>query len=112
MKTKSEKMLPKTEREIQNGGLYAQAVRCGKPTCKCSRGETHSAFYFFTRRKGKLIKIYVRKAEVEEFARLVARASLERYARRQMAKTNTQLLRGLRQSLYEKQGFINSLRGI
>jgi hypothetical protein len=112
MQIKNAKMLPKTTSEIQNGGVYLQAVRCGKPTCKCARGETHSAFYFFTRRNGKLIKIYVRKAEVDDFSRLVVRASLERYAQRQINKTNFQLLQAMRQSLHEKQGIINSLRGI
>ncbi len=44
MKTKSEKMLPKTADEITNGGVYVQAVRCGKASCKCVRGETHTGF--------------------------------------------------------------------
>lgn len=111
MKNKTIKMLPKTTREILNGGLYRQAVRCGKSNCKCSRGETHTAYYFFTRRGGKLIKSYVRKAEVEEFSRLVDLAAAERFDRRRSAKNNMQLLKQLRQSLRDWQSHINLLSG-
>ncbi len=71
MKTKTQHMLPKTASEITNGGVYAQRVRCGKPACKCARGEHHTALYYFTRRDGKLIKLYVRKAEAEDFSKMV-----------------------------------------
>jgi len=29
--------------------IHEQKVRCGKPNCKCSRGESHTAFYRFWR---------------------------------------------------------------
>ena len=86
--TKNAKSLPKTASQILNGGLYLQGVRCGKPNCKCARGELHTAYYFFTRRRGKLTKTYVRKADVEEFSRLVEesaeRRSQVRYEREYM----------------------------
>ena len=69
--TKNAKLLPKTANQIRNGGLYLQRVRCGKPNCKCACGELHTAYYFFTRRGKKLTKTYVRKADVEEFSKLV-----------------------------------------
>ncbi len=110
MKTKTVKTLPKTASEIQNGGLYVQAVRCGKTTCKCARDEPHSGFYFFTRRNGKLIKTYVRKAEVEGFTRLVVQAKEDRAHSRQTSKQSFGLLKELRQTLHDKQGYINSLK--
>ncbi len=101
MKTKSVKVLPKTAGEITSGGLYSQRVRCGKPNCKCARGELHSAFYFFTRRNGKLIKMHVRKAEVEAFTKLVRQANTERAQRRQSAQSSAALLKRLRESVRE-----------
>lgn len=101
MKTKTAKVLPKTTSEISNGGVYLQRVRCGKQNCKCARGETHSAYYFFTRRCGKLIKIYVRKADVEAFSELVNYASVERTQRLQSARSSGSLLKRLRESVRE-----------
>jgi hypothetical protein len=101
MKTKSAKVLPKTAREIQNGGLYIQRVRCGKQNCKCVRGETHSAYYFFTRRNGKIVKFYVPKADLEAFSELVNLASVERAQRRQSSKSSGALLKRLRESIRE-----------
>ncbi len=111
MKTKTAKVLPKTADEIENGGLYSQRVRCGKQTCKCARGETHSAYYFFTRRRGKLLKIYVRKAEVEEFISLMDQAIADRKLHRQASKSNFLLLKQLRQNLREKTLLINTMKG-
>ncbi len=101
MQTKSEKVLPKTADEITNGGLYSQRVRCGKKNCKCARGETHSAYYFFTRRNGKLVKIYVRKADVEAFSELINLAMVERAQRRQSSQSSRALLKRLRESVRE-----------
>lgn len=111
MKTKTTKMLPKTASDIDNGGVYLQRVRCGKQNCKCARGETHSAYYFFTRQCGKLIKIYVRKADVEEFAGLARQAIADRKLHRQTSKSNFVLLKQLRQILRERTLLINSLKG-
>ena len=111
MKTKSEKLLPKTADEIQNGGLYLQRVRCGKSNCKCAGGETHTAYYFFTRRNGKLIKFYIRKADVAEFSRIVDQATKEARTRRQSVKDSVELLKTFRVSLWENDGLIKTLRG-
>ncbi len=104
MQTKTAKTLPKTASDIQNGGLYLQRVRCGKRNCKCARGETHSAYYFFARRSGKLTKTYVRKSEVKMFSELVKTATNERAERRQVSRSSRELLEHLRESvrLYEQ----------
>lgn len=91
--TKNAKALPKTASQIDNGGLYLQRVRCGKPNCKCARGELHTAYYFFTRRRGKLTKTYVRKAEVEEFSRLVEEAADRRREKREQQQYMADLAR-------------------
>ncbi len=111
MKTKTAKVLPKTAGEIANGGLYLQRVRCGKANCKCARGETHPAYYFFTRRAGKFVKIYVRRSEFNEFARLVVQAATKRKEWRQTAKVSLNLLKELRRVLRERESQIKSLKG-
>jgi hypothetical protein len=103
MKTKTAKVLPKISSEIQNGGLYIQRVRCGKQNCKCARGETHSAYYFFTRRNGKVVKFYVRKADVKAFSKLVERASLGRAKEKQLSQSSRVLLKRLRESVRESE---------
>ncbi len=101
MKTKTAKVLPKTADEIENGGLYSQRVRCGKRNCKCARGETHTAFYFFTRRNRKLVKTYIRKSEMKAFSEMVDLANVERTQKRMFMKESSELLKQLRESVRE-----------
>ena len=103
MKSKTRKMLPKTAGEIENGGLYVQRVRCGKANCKCARGEPHTAFYFFTRRNGKLIKFYVRKADVNAFAEIANQAALNREQKRLSVKESNKLFRQLCETVRESE---------
>lgn len=110
MKTKTAKSLPKIIEEITTGGVYLQRVRCGKNNCKCARGETHTAYYFFASRNGKLTKTYIRKAQVKAFSRLVARAIAERQRQKQSDKSGWDSLRQLRQSLREQDSIIHSLK--
>ncbi len=80
-----EKMLPKTARELTNGGVYRQQVRCGKRTCRCVKpGENHVAYYFISRTGGKQHKRYLRKDEVESMVQLVAESRKLRTAKRRL----------------------------
>jgi hypothetical protein len=84
MQLKNTNVLPKTLLEIGNGGLYIQAVRCGKKTCRCATGDLHTGYhYFLFREGGRLRKRYVRKAEVAEFEALVKSATAQRRAYRE-----------------------------
>lgn len=57
------------------GAICAQYVKCGKPGCKCSRGELHGPYYYqFTREGRRLRKTYVRKAAAADA--LAAQAGL------------------------------------
>lgn len=111
MKKTIQQMLPKMADQIDNGGIYTQSIRCGKATCKCERGETHTAFYFFYRMKGKLIKRYVRKAEVAEFSKLVEQAAFQRHQKRQAVKKSIELLKAFRASLWQNDALIKTIRG-
>lgn len=61
VRTKPENPLPK----IAPGTVCAQMVRCGKPNCRCARGELHGPyFYHFERVNGALVKRYVKANDV------------------------------------------------
>lgn len=63
MKKKTTDLLPKT----LSGVVLSQMVRCGRPNCRCAGGLLHGPyFYRFIREQGKLKKVYVRLAELEQ----------------------------------------------
>lgn len=61
--TESVETLPKT----LPGVVCAQWRKCGKPGCRCARGDLHGPYFArFWRQDGRLRKTYVRKADVED----------------------------------------------
>ena len=76
--TKNAETLPK----MLPGTVCAQLVRCGRPTCRCARGELHGPYYYrFFRHGGRLKKAYVKQADV---ARVRARCAARRRLRREL----------------------------
>ncbi len=67
--------LPKTPpAEALPGAVCAQYKRCGKPNCKCARGQLHGPyFYRFRWRGGRVTKVYIPLAEVEAVRAACAR---------------------------------------
>ena len=60
---KLENSLPKIE--PLRGAVCKQMKRCGKPNCKCAKGELHGPYYYrFFYRGGRQRKKYVKKGEV------------------------------------------------
>ena len=59
MKRNPYETLPK----MTKGTVHIQRVRCGKPRCRCRRGESHVAYYLFWRVAGKLRKRYIPRAD-------------------------------------------------
>jgi hypothetical protein len=59
------------------GFLLANRVRCGKPTCRCARGELHGPYlYRRWREGGRQHRAYVKAAELER-----VRAGIAEWAR-------------------------------
>ncbi len=59
---KNQKPLPK----MLPGAVCEQWERCGKPGCKCARGERHGPyFYRFWRENGRLRRAYVKREDVD-----------------------------------------------
>jgi hypothetical protein len=70
--------LPKT----LAGVVRPQWVRCGRPNCRCARGELHGPYYYqFFREGGRLRKRYVKPADVEQ---VKAACEARRQARRDL----------------------------
>lgn len=84
----------------QRGAVCAQMVRCGKPNCKCTRGELHGPyFYHFARPRGPLVKRYVKTREVDDI-RAACNARRQEGRRRRLAnKVNTRELRNVIEQL-------------
>ncbi len=98
MKTKTQKVLPKT----MPGTVHVQYVRCGKSNCKCAGGELHGAYYYhFVRVGGRLRKRYLKASEIDETRKACFRRQCEEKTRRLQAKTVWNQLRELRSNLRE-----------
>ena len=66
----------------KKGSIHLQWVRCGKPGCRCARGERHAASYLFWREGGRLRKRYVAAADAAAVrSARAARRERERQAR-------------------------------
>jgi hypothetical protein len=95
---------------LLTAGFIHSVSAAVNPTAN-ARGETHLAYYFFTRYSGKLHKFYVRKADIATFAEMVAKASLERRQKRRSNKSCLELLTNFRRNLSDNDGVIKSLKG-
>jgi Family of unknown function (DUF6788) len=64
--------LPDPE-EILRASLITRFTRCGKPGCKCMRGEKHGPSYLLsvTVAQGKTKQMYVRQQDVQQVKRLI-----------------------------------------
>jgi hypothetical protein len=74
-KSNSAKALPKNSFDSLPGSVISEFKKCGKPNCKCQRGDLHGPYYYrFYRVEGKLRREYVRKerlravqSQIQEF---------------------------------------------
>src|SRR4051794_13343529 len=56
------------ERAIKpvKGEVCTQHIRCGKPECRCNRGELHGPYFYLIWREGERVrKFYVKAADVD-----------------------------------------------
>ena len=50
-----------TQRGLIRGTLQVRMRRCGKPNCKCRRGERHRSLYLVVSENGRLRQLFVPK---------------------------------------------------
>jgi hypothetical protein len=107
MKNKMENSLPKTP----PGAVCAQMVRCGKPACKCARGELHGPyFYRFVWENGRQRKIYVKKSELIQTLAVCEEWRRETRNRRQIRILSKQELRSFNADLQKIERLLNKHR--
>ena len=100
IKTKTQKVLPKMRDGTVSIGLYRQRVRCGKPNCRCSRGELHEGYsYLMWREEGRQKKIYIPLRLVPELSAVIDRLRSERQRRRDDVRRSLEALRLMRTQL-------------
>jgi hypothetical protein len=107
-KSKIAKLLPQNAFEIRNGGIYLQKKRCGKSNCKCTYGEKHVAYYFFTRVNGKLTKTYVRKSELEKYDKIVEEAWERKFRHRELLKMTGDIIKKMNRQLRENNAVLKA----
>jgi hypothetical protein len=97
VQTKSSDSLPKTPLP---GVVRPQWVRCGRPNCRCARGQLHGPYHYrFWREGSRLKKSYVKRSELEQ-----VRAACEaRRPERQRGSAGLQLWRQMAALLREVQ---------
>jgi hypothetical protein len=57
---------------MQDGHVQRRRVRCGKPNCRCARGEYHVAHYHVVKSDGVRCQRYIRQADVGAMRRACA----------------------------------------
>jgi hypothetical protein len=72
---------PKTGRQLQAlarlqpmlaGSLVGQYVTCGKPRCRCTRGQKHGPLYYlYWKEQGRSRSLYVPREKVSELRRQI-----------------------------------------
>ena len=75
---------------IVRGSFVRQPGRCGRPSCKCARGEFHSTAAFYTRIDGTQRCFYVPLESRERVELLSRRQQSLRTARLRLAKLGQQ----------------------
>ncbi len=104
---KNEKALPK----MLPGAVCWQWVRCGKPGCKCERGELHGPYaYRFAHVNGRLRKHYIPKADVAAIIAACERHREEGSAQRAAHRELIELLQGYTATCREVERWVKATR--
>ena len=98
---RSQSWLPKARQQFQAlarllpmvaGSLVEQYVSCGKPRCRCQRGQKHGPLYYlYWKEQGRSRSLYVPREQVRELRRQI-------HNYRRFRTELTALLRGQRQA--------------
>jgi hypothetical protein len=101
-KTKNQNSLPKIG--PLPGAVCKQMKRCGKPKCKCSKGELHGPYHYrFIYARGKQLKIYVKKSDFQTISAACLAYKRDRQETRELIRgineSGNTILRAMREML-------------
>ncbi len=77
---------------LRKGTLVTVRRKCGKPNCRCTTGQRHTAKYLSVKEQGKTRMIYVPQAAETKVAKQAQRYRGLRKARAQLAKMSQESL--------------------
>ena len=77
---------------LRKGTLVTISKKCGKPNCRCTTGERHTANYLSVKEHGKTRMVYMPKAAEAKVANETQRYRGLRKARAQLAKMSQESL--------------------
>jgi len=81
---------------LLRGGVYRLRRRCGKPGCRCTRGELHETWVWLTREKGVQRLRVVPKGQTARWREWAAHYRRFRLARRELVRQHREVLRLLK----------------
>ena len=97
--------------EIVKGSLVMRATRCGRPGCKCAKGEKHGPYlYVSVFREGRTRSVYVPRHLEGEVRRWVENARQLESDVAEITWLNAELLRRARQDGKKPKGSTRSER--
>ncbi len=85
------------------GSLVLRYRSCGKPYCRCQRGQKHPALYLYTRSEGKQIGTYIPKALHDPVRQAVQAGRRVKRLLEEISQHNLQDLVQQKQSLARRQ---------
>ena len=60
-----------SSRPLLRASVTVRKVTCGKPNCRCAKGDRHLAVYITSRKEGKSRQLFIPKRKEEEVRRMV-----------------------------------------
>ena len=80
------------DRPVIKGSVYEIQRRCGKPGCRCARGELHKSMVLSTSEQGRTKLRTIPRGRVTDVRQKVAAYRQIRRARARLVKTHQQML--------------------
>ena len=77
---------------VVRGAFQLHGTRCGKPNCRCMRGELHPTAVLAVTEKGQRRNVYLRPVDREKVQRLSERYRRFREARAEIVKLSAEVL--------------------
>lgn len=79
--------------QMIKGSIVIRAIRCGKASCRCSRGVFHKAICITYKEKGKTRTIYVAREHEAEALLMCANYKKMKELLKQLTLTNIEIVR-------------------
>lgn len=78
------------------GSIMFRRIKCGKPNCKCARGQLHDCVCITYKEKGKTKTVYVDKDRQAEAFRMCADYKRMKVLLKELSLVNLELVRSRR----------------